>query len=139
MLFVFEMTTSLTTPLIPVKAIDTKLCPYKILRAGHELILGGQYQYRGCLEVFDIETFSITHTHQFTEGGSINDIIAIDDTNYLLAAYNGLLKTTKDQLINHYHKGKNVGSLCHITDSVYLVGFRVYDTGKLIVWNEQSD
>jgi hypothetical protein len=55
----------------------------------------------------------------------------------LLAAYKGLLKTTKDQLINHYHKGKWVRSLCHVTHSLYLVGF---DGGDgLILWNEQTD
>jgi hypothetical protein len=54
----------------------------------------------------------------------------------LLAALEGLLKTTKDQLINHYHKGKLVRSLCHVTHSLYLVGFR--DDG-LILWNEQTD
>ena len=46
------------------------------------------------------------------------------------------MKTTKDQLIKHYHKGKSVRSLCHVTHSLYLVGFR--DDG-LILWNEQTD
>jgi hypothetical protein len=54
----------------------------------------------------------------------------------LVAAYRGLLKTTKDQMINHYHKGKKVKSLCHVTHSLYLVGFS--DDG-LILWNEQTD
>ena len=51
---------------------------------------------KGYLEVFDIETSSITHTNKFTEGGCIRDIIAIDDNHYLLAALKGLLRTTKD-------------------------------------------
>jgi hypothetical protein len=50
-----------------------------------------------------MKTSTVTHTHKFTEGDDIRDIIAIDETHYLLAAYKGLLKTTKDQLINHYH------------------------------------
>jgi hypothetical protein len=54
----------------------------------------------------------------------------------LVAAYKGLLKTTKDQLINHYHKGKWVRSLCHVTHSLYLVGF--WSDG-LILWNELTD
>jgi hypothetical protein len=54
----------------------------------------------------------------------------------LLAANKGLLKTTKDQLINHYYEGKTVKSLCHVTDSLYLVGF---DYGGLILWNEKTD
>ena len=87
---------------------------------GHELILG---ELLGYLEVFDMKTSTITHTHKFAEGDDINDIVAIYDTNYLLAALEGLLKTTKDQLINHYYIGKTVTCLCHITDSVYLVGF----------------
>ena len=63
-------------------------------------------------------------------------MIAIDDTHYLLAAFGGLLKTTMDQLINHYHKKKPTASLCHITDSIYLVGLI---GGVLIVWDEQED
>ena len=59
-LHVFEVTSSLTQPLIPVKVIDTKGSIYKILRVGHELILG---EREGWLEVFDIETSSVTHTH----------------------------------------------------------------------------
>jgi hypothetical protein len=55
----------------------------------------------------------------------------------LVAAYEGLLKTTKDQLINHYHKGKVVRSLCHVTHSLYLVG--LYEGDGLILWNEQTD
>ena len=53
----------------------------------------------------------------------------------MLAAEKGLLKTTKDQLIKHYHKGKDVMSLCHITGSVYLVGF----DHQMIAWNEETD
>ena len=41
----------------------------------------------GWLEVVDINTSAITSAHKFTEAGyGIYDIIAIDDTNYLLAA-----------------------------------------------------
>ena len=61
--------------------------------------------------------------------------MAINDTHYLLAAFGGLLKATMDQVINHYQKGKFVTSLCHITDSIYLVGF----SNQLIVWNEETD
>jgi hypothetical protein len=63
-------------------------------------------------------------------------MIAIDDTNYLLAAEKGLLKTTKDQLVKHYYNGKAVESICHITDSLYLVGSR---NDGLNLWNEQTD
>jgi hypothetical protein len=73
--------------------INIKDWLYKILRVNSELILGEGY---GHLEVFDIENSSITSTHEFTEGGSISDIIAIDDTHYLLGGHRGLLKTTKD-------------------------------------------
>ena len=54
----------------------------------------------------------------------------------MLAALEGLLKCTKDQLIKHYHEGELVSSLCQITDSIYLVGFL---NDQLIVWNEQTD
>jgi hypothetical protein len=110
---VYEVNNSITQPLIPDKMIITKNKVLKILRVGHELMLG---EHDGWLEVFDIETSSITHSHLFTEGSHINDIIAIDDTHYLLAALEGLLKITRDELINHYHKGKMVTSVCHIYD-----------------------
>ena len=83
-----------------------------------------------------MKTSTVTHTHKFTEGSYIYDIIAIDETHYLVAALEGLVKTTKDQLINHYHKGKSVRSLCHVTHSLYLVGFLV---NGLILWNEKKD
>jgi hypothetical protein len=54
----------------------------------------------------------------------------------LLAAEEGLLKTTKDQLIKFYFKGKWVRSLCHITDSIYFLGFK-YD--GLRVWDQDKD
>jgi hypothetical protein len=92
-----------------------------------------------------MNTFTITSSHQFKEAGlDISDIIAIDDTHYLLACFKGLLKTTKDQLIEHYYNGKMVKSLCHVTDSLYLVGLlcHVWDSlngvyAGLVVWNEQ--
>ena len=67
----------------------------------------------------------------------IKDIIAIDDTHYLLVAYGGLLKTTKDQLIKHYHKWREVQSLCHFADSIYFVAFG-YEH-NIVVWDEQQD
>jgi hypothetical protein len=89
----------------------------------------------GYLEVVDINTSTITSTHRFIEGDSIYDIIAIDDTDFLLGALSGLLKTTKDQVINHYYKWEYVTCLCHITDSLYLVGL----DKKLIVWHEEKE
>ena len=46
------------------------------------------------------------------------------------------MKTTKDKLIRHCHKENKVRSLCHISDSIYLIG--VEKVG-LIVWNEQNN
>jgi hypothetical protein len=77
------------------------------------LLLG---QDLGWLQVFDIETSKITSVHKFLRAYDIHDIIAIDETHYLLAAEQGLFKTSKNQVINHYYKGKQVISLCHITD-----------------------
>jgi len=69
----------------------------------------------------------------FPEGDYIYDILPIDESHYLLATYNGLLRASKHQMIKHYFKGKSVSSVCHKTDSIYLVGF--YNNG-LIVWDE---
>jgi len=63
-------------------------------------------------------------------------MIAIDETHYLLAASDGLLNTTKDQLINHYFKGVPVRSLCHLNDSRYLLGFY---GDKLTVWDQEKE
>ena len=101
-------------------------------RVGNELLLG---QYHGYLEVVDIKTSKITSNHQFTDGNGIRDILAIDDTHYLFAASKGLFKTTKDQLIRHDYQGQWVLSLCHVTDSIYLVGVREYG---LILWDEEK-
>ena len=46
--------------------------------------------------MFDMKNTNITSTHRFWEGGIIYDIVAIDDTHYLLAVDDGLLKTTRD-------------------------------------------
>ena len=54
----------------------------------------------------------------------------------MLAAQKGLLKTTKDQLIKRYHKGKEVRCLSHITETIYLLGL---NRDELIVWNEVKD
>jgi hypothetical protein len=46
------------------------------------------------------------------------------------------LKTIKGDLIKHYHKGKDVKCLCHVTDALYLLGFGI---DGLILWNEETD
>ena len=47
--------------------------------------------------MFDMKNSNITFPHKFEEAGHhIHDIVAIDDTHYLLGADDGLLKTTKD-------------------------------------------
>ena len=46
--------------------------------------------------MFDLKNSDITSTHKFKGVWTINDIEAIDDTHYFLAASEGLLKTTKD-------------------------------------------
>ena len=79
---------------------------------------------------------NITSTHLFKEGDNIWDMVAIDYSKYLLAAEKGLMRVTKNQLLKHYYQGENVGSLCHVTDSLYLLGF--CNPGKLVVWNEQT-
>ena len=53
-----------------------------------------------------------------------------------MAGDEGLLKATKDQALKTYFEGKPACSLCHIADSLYLVGF--IDDG-LIVWDEKKD
>jgi hypothetical protein len=87
--------------------------------------------------VFDINNSNITSSHRFKEAGwEIDDILAIDDTHYFLATSEGLLKTTKDQLIKHYFKGNLVKSICHITKAIYLQGF---NSKSLVVWGEKTD
>lgn len=90
-LHVFEVTTSLIEPLTPLTQIETKDWPNKLLKVGHEILMGESWGY---LQVLDINTCNLTNTHYFKEGGSIHDIVPIDDTQYLLAAFSGILKIT---------------------------------------------
>ena len=65
-------------------------------------------------------------------------MIEIEDSEQLLLAGDeGLLKATRDQEIKHYFQGKFILSICHIAESLYLVGF-IRGSG-LIVWNEHID
>ena len=50
-LYIFEVSTSITQPLKLVTFINTEYCVFKILRAGHELLLG---EPNGYFKVFDI-------------------------------------------------------------------------------------
>jgi hypothetical protein len=59
-LHVFEVTDSMIQPLKLLTAIATKSSVLKMLKLGHELLLG---QWMGYLEVFNIETSTITSTH----------------------------------------------------------------------------
>ena len=81
-------------------------------------------------------TSSVTSTHSWIQAVGICDMVAIDDTFCMLAVRRGLLKAAYDQLIKHYHEGESVSSLCHLADSMYLVGF-TYD--GLVVWDEKKD
>ena len=106
-----------------------------MLIVGQELVLG---EKDGYIQVFDINNLEFSHTKQFEEIGHIMcDMIVIEDSHQLLmAGAKGLLKATKDQAIKHSFQGKFALSICHIIESLYLVGFMNYG---LIVWNEQTD
>jgi len=86
-LLVFKVNASLTKPLTPVAVVKTIDWVYKILNARNELVLG---EGLGYLEVFDIKKCNITQTIKFTEADYLNDIVAIDESNYLLGANKGL-------------------------------------------------
>jgi hypothetical protein len=64
-------------------------------------------------------------------------MIAIEDSEYLLlGGWIGVMKATKDQAIKHYFLGNDARSICHIAESLYLVGLLC---DGLMVWNEQTD
>ena len=105
-----------------------------MMKVGQELFLGMDYGY---LQVIDIQNLEITHTSQFQEIARIHDILQINDSQQLLlAGAEGLLKATKDQVIKHYFKQEPIITICHIAESVYLVGF---EKDGLTVWKEQTD
>jgi hypothetical protein len=79
-----------------------------MLRVGNELILG---EYDGLLEVVDMKSFNITHSHRFKEADDINDVISIFDNLFLIGAKGGLLRTTRDQVKKHNFKWKSVRTL----------------------------
>jgi hypothetical protein len=63
-------------------------------------------------------------------------MLAIDNTHLLLAGSRGIFKSFRNEVIKEFYNKKSVYSLCHVTDSLYLVGFHA---DGLILWNEQTD
>ena len=106
-----------------------------MIKVGQELFLGEDIGY---LQVFDIKNFKITRTQWFTEIDKIYDMVAINGSHQLLlVGKRGLLKATKDEELNKcYFDEEETRSICHIAESVYLVGFK---NRGLIAWNENSD
>ncbi len=78
----------------------------------------------GYLQVVDIENWSISHTHYFKETGDIVDIISIADNNFMIAAFRGIFKTTRDQVIKHCIKGQGFRTLAQINEKLYLIGHK---------------
>jgi hypothetical protein len=72
----------------------------------------------------------------------INDIVAFDDTHFLLGAREGLFKTTKDHILKRYQNKELISNICHIADSFYLLGlnnFSKHDLKEqLFVWDEHT-
>ena len=93
LLFVFEVTPSLANPLRKITEIKTKNSVRSMLRKGHGLLLG---EYNGWLEVFNMSSATITQTRKIREGATIKDIVAIDESHFLLASDDGILKSTMD-------------------------------------------
>lgn len=57
----------------------------------------------GSVEILDIDKCEIILSHYFGDiFNEFSDIVAIDDTHFLLALRNGLLKATKNQVIRRY-------------------------------------
>jgi hypothetical protein len=130
----FDVTTSLSEPLKPVAVITTEDYVSKMMKVGNQLVLG---EWEGYLQVVSLGNHLITSTHKFNEGGDINDMIAIDDAHFLLATAQGLLRATRDQVVKQYYKGKTARAVCHIADSIYLVGLE--NENMIALWNEQTD
>jgi hypothetical protein len=73
--------------------------------------------------VFDLNKYAITSSHEFSyRGFAIHEIVAIDETHFLLGTNEGLKKATKNQVLKHYYEGRNVSNICLIADSFYLLG-----------------
>lgn len=65
-------------------------------------------------------------------------MIAIEKSEQLLlAGQGGILKATKNHAIKYYFSEKPAVSICHITESIYLVA--LWDDEFLIAWNEKTD
>ena len=109
------------------------------MKVGHQLLLGERQGYLQAVHISKalVGNPLISSTHKFIEAGDIHDVLAINDTHFLLAAALGLLRTTKDQIVKHSFKGQTARALCPIADSLYLVGFVNENVIKL--WNEQTD
>ena len=51
----------------------------------------------------------------------------------MLATKDGLCKTTREQMLAQWFKGEVTNTVCHLSDSMFLVAFKL---NKLIVWDE---
>ena len=58
-MIIYEISTSITEPLKKSATIINTEKIFKMIKVGHELVLG---EKDGYLEVFDIKMFKITHT-----------------------------------------------------------------------------
>jgi WD40 repeat protein len=78
-IFIYEISSSdKKRPLNRKVTIQTKQPVFKIIKLGQELMLGEHTDY---LEVFDIQSFEITHTKRFKKDiGFIFDMLAIEDS-----------------------------------------------------------
>ena len=83
-----------------ITSVEIRAKTLKIVAFDKILLLG---QFKGYLEVVDLNENKIVHTHEF-DCGDINDIIALSDSEFLLATDIGVMRTTKDSLIKHCYK-----------------------------------
>lgn len=81
----------------------------------------------------------ITQWHKFHFNLNVfYDMVAIDETQLLLASDMGLLKTTKNEVLGYYYSWSKVISLCPLPgqQQLYLLGLS--SPNLLIVWSEAS-
>ena len=84
----------------------------------------------------DLKKKDFVSSHRFEQGSHINEVSQIIlGSQYLLGTSKGILHSSRDTLVKHYFEGTKITALCHIRNTLYLVGGR----DNLFVWDLQED
>jgi len=91
-----------------ITSVEIRAKTLKIVAFDNILLLG---QFKGYLEVVDLNENKIVNSHKF-DCNFIFDIIVLSVSEFLLATDKGVMRTKKDSLIKQYYQDNSVFCMC---------------------------